>query len=235
VLHVGVFGQLRAAQALLVAGGVGAERAARAAESILQAWKPDLLTIAGVAGALSPSLKVGDVVIANAVYTAGDPLRPSVIPAALHRPTQTGPLLCLDRVLVTAGEKHAAFAPPEHPTPNTQHPTLNTQHPTPPLAVEMETAAAARVAEAHGVPWAAVRAISDTAGESLPLDFNRLRDADGDLRTSRVALAALARPGSIPGLLRLGRNTGIAAEALACFLDHWLATIGTGGPALPSG
>lgn len=43
------------------------------------------------------------------------------------------------------------------------------------LAVEMETAAVAQVAEAHGLPWVAVRAVSDSAGDDMTLDFYRLR------------------------------------------------------------
>jgi adenosylhomocysteine nucleosidase len=42
-------------------------------------------------------------------------------------------------------------------------------------AVEMETAAVAQVAVAHGVPWVAVRGISDRAGDDLILDYHRLR------------------------------------------------------------
>ena len=92
----------------------------------------------------------------------------------------------------------------------------------------METEAAARVAQAQGVPWAAIRSISDRAAESLPLDFNRLRGPDGDLSMIRVALAALARPTSIPGLLRLGQNTAVAAENLARFLRDWLVAMEEG-------
>jgi adenosylhomocysteine nucleosidase len=43
------------------------------------------------------------------------------------------------------------------------------------LAVEMETAAVAQVAMAHRLPWVAVRAISDTAGDEFILDYRRLR------------------------------------------------------------
>jgi adenosylhomocysteine nucleosidase len=42
------------------------------------------------------------------------------------------------------------------------------------LAVEMETAAVAQVAVAHGLPWVAVRAISDAASDELILDYCRL-------------------------------------------------------------
>lgn len=163
----------------------------------------------GVAGALTEDLAVGDVIAANAVYTPDEALTPSAVPAGALRPYRTGALLSLDRVLVTADEKRDA----RQPTPDGVSP----------LAVEMETAAVARVAIENGVPWAAVRAVSDTAMESLPLDFNRLRTTDGDLPVSRVALAAIINPRSIPGLIRLGGNTAAASRSLAAFLAEWLA------------
>lgn len=43
------------------------------------------------------------------------------------------------------------------------------------LVVEMETAAVAQTAMAHGLPWVAVRSVSDTADDDLVLDFGRLR------------------------------------------------------------
>jgi adenosylhomocysteine nucleosidase len=188
-----------------LAGGMGPKRAAAAAEALLRVWKPDLLIMAGVAGALSPELSVADLVVADAVLSGEEVLIPTEVLSLSGASYRTGPLLSLDRVLVTAEEKRAAV---------TGHPA--------PLAVEMETAAVARVAAAIGVPWSAVRAVSDTAVEALPLDFNRLRGADGDLPTSRVALAAVSNPRSIPGLIRLGRNTNLAAKALAEFLAGWI-------------
>ena len=214
-----LFGEIAGRQVLLAAAGIGARRAAAAAEAVLDAWKPDLLLMTGVAGALSPDLQVGDLILANAVLTEVEQLHPSFVFPHTHTPTHphthTGPLLSLDRILITAKEKHAAFTtPPPHDSTTA-----------PPLVVEMETAAAARVAMERGVPWAAIRAVSDTANESLPLDFNALRTADGELPTSRVAVAALRNPRCIPGLLRLGRNTSTASEALACFLAGWVASL----------
>jgi adenosylhomocysteine nucleosidase len=211
-------GRLGDREVLCLAGGMGPKRAAAAAEAVLRGWKPDLLVMAGVAGALSPELAVADLVIGDAVLSDGRLLLPPVVPALPDARYRTGPLLSLPHVLVTAEDKRAAAiatpVSPEHRTPNTEHRT--------PLVVEMETAAVARVAIAHGIPWSAVRAVSDTAAESLPLDFNRLRSADGDLPTSRVALAAMMNPGAIPGLIRLGRNTSLAAEAVAGFLADWI-------------
>lgn len=107
----------------------------------------------------------------------------------------------IDRVAVTAAEKH----------------DLRVR--TGAAAVDMESAAIARKASEWRVPFYAIRAVSDTAAEDLPLDFNAYRTGDGRFSRTRIALAALARPVSrVPALLRLDRNCRIAAESLGdCF------------------
>lgn len=194
----------------MFAGGMGQKRAGASAEAIVRGWRPDLLIMAGVAGALAADLRVGDVIAASTITTGQSTYSPSVIPALASGTHRMGALLSLDHVLVTAADKRKALATLSHPLP---------------LAVEMETAAVAQVASHHGLPWTALRAISDTAEESLPLDFNRLRTPDGDLPTSRVALAAVSNPAAIPGLIRLGKNTSLAAEALASALEQWICSL----------
>ena len=109
----------------------------------------------------------------------------------------------MDRVAVTREEKHR----------------LREQ--TGAAAVEMEAAAVAKRAAEWGVPFHCVRAVSDTAEEDMPLDFNRYRDADGRFSRTRIALAALARPSTrVPALLRLDRNCRIAAESLGEFFAN---------------
>ena len=207
--------RIRQTEIWLAAGGVGRKASARSTEWLFSQWRPDLLIIAGVAGALSPGIQVGDVIGADPVLGEAGlvlpvPVRPPVLEQSGRAKLRLGPLLSLDRVLITPAEKRSAYA---HAT---YHP-----HP-PPLAVDMETVAAARIAEAQGIPWAAVRGISDTAAEGLPLDFNKLRGSDGDLPLRRVAVAALTRPAAITGLMRLGSNTRTAATALAEYLYTWI-------------
>jgi nucleoside phosphorylase len=192
-----IVGSLGSREVLLVAGGMGARCAARAAQSVMQSWLPGAFMMAGVAGALSPDLQRGDVMTAATVLTDETEFKPQLSVAGVT----VGHLLSIDRVLVTSADKAMALKRFE---------SVNG-----PLAVEMETAAAAAVAEHYEVPWGAIRAVSDSAEESLPLDFNQLRDRDGDLPVSTVALVAMRRPGRIPGLIRLGSATNQAAKALA--------------------
>jgi adenosylhomocysteine nucleosidase len=60
-----------------------------------------------------------------------------------------------------------------------------------------------------------VRVILDAADEELPLDFNQLIRPDRSLDRGKLARALVRSPGQLPGLLRLQRNCGRAADALA--------------------
>ncbi|MGH9559299.1 MAG: hypothetical protein ACRD30_08660 [Bryobacteraceae bacterium] len=102
-----------------------------------------------------------------------------------------------DRVAITSAEKKAM------------------REKTGAAAVDMESAALAKIAANWGVPFFCIRAVSDTSNEDMPLDFNRYRLGDGGFSRRRIAFAALARPfTAIPGLIRLDRNCQIAAESL---------------------
>jgi len=122
---------------------------------------------------------------------------------ALHVGDIVREVLTLDRVAVTAAEKRAL------------------RERTGAGAVDMESAAIARKAAEWGVNFRVVRAVSDTAADDLPLDFNSYRGAEGRFSRTRIALAALARPfAAVPALLRLDRNCRVAAESIGEFFAH---------------
>lgn len=217
------YGEIAGTELLLAVGGVGRGRAEAAADQMLRQWKPDLILMAGVAGALAGILQLAELVVADRVYAETVTLRPDlVLPEALPGGIagRRGALLSSDRILVTVEEKRFA-----------RNSRRSGRDPSP-LAVEMETPGLAAAAKKHGIPWGAVRAVSDTSEEALPLDFNRFRGADGDLPVSRVALAAIANPLGIPGLIRLGGNTSTAAARLSEYVVAWVTA---GCPSVRSG
>lgn len=84
--------------------------------------------------------------------------------------------------------------------------------------MEMEAAAVEAKAHVWGLPFRAVKVVSDSAGEDLPLDFNIYRDQDGRFQLPRIAAAAILHPFRIMRpLLRLNRNCQRAADSLGAF------------------
>ena len=205
-------GFLGGVSAVFAATGDGPARAGRAAAAICREFRPAALYGLGIAGALSPALAASDLVVARRVRD-GRSEAPAPDAALLSRARLTGDpavvlLLTVDRP-VTDPRKKAALAQ-----------ALAGEEP---MAVDMESAAWARAAAAASVPYAIVRAISDTASEELPEYLARCVGADGGIRRGAVALRALAHPASIATLLEMRRRLAHGAEKLAAFLERLLA------------
>ncbi len=189
---------------VLVATGDGAANAARVAAELLCQRPIAGLIVVGVSGALSPALETGSLIVARRVVQVDVPV-PVPDPRWVEQVrgcggVEVGTVLSAPKLLCTRVSKAAAYA------------GLGNGEP---AVVDLETAALARVAADHGVPYIALRAISDTAEEDLPLDFNRYCDESGRVDRVRVAGAAVLRPGLIAPLWRLKRRVAMCSQNLA--------------------
>jgi hypothetical protein len=82
------------------------------------------------------------------------------------------------------------------------------------VIVDMESAAAARVAAAYALPLAVIRAVSDSADQSLPKAVLKGMKPDGGMDLKGV-LGSLARdPRQLPALIRTGREAERGFKAL---------------------
>jgi len=172
---------------VLVCGGVGAAAARRAAEAIISNFAPELVWSAGFAGALDPKLDVGDVIRPEYVINAGDGSRVNVGSGR--------------GILVSFG----SVASPQ------QKAKLRESYGA--QAVDMEAAAVAHSAEAHGIAFAAVKVISDAVNFEFPA-MERFVDSDGRFSEGRFAWFAALRPWLWPQVLKLARNSSCAAHSL---------------------
>ncbi len=187
---------------LLVADGPGPARATAAARVALELGPAGSLLSTGFCGGLDPDLKVGDVFVADEVIGEGDRHWAALAVRQEGGSTPSGRLLSRDRVVITADEKLSLYR------------SMGAR------AVEMEAAAVAQVAHDEGLPFYCVRVVSDSACDTLPLDFNLYRAPSGRFSRGRILGAALARPWSIRGLLRLNTDSLRATRSLGDFLVH---------------
>lgn len=198
--HGATFTFYESRYAIVVCGGIGAEAARRAAEAIIARNSPELLISAGVAGSLVPDLKVGDTIFPATVIDSQDGSRhETTIPNAPVGHTAVG-----RTILVTYPEVATVVQKQQLAKSYGAH------------AVDMEAAAVARAAQAHNIPFLAVKAISDDLNFELPgvSDFIR----NGQFDTPRFLRHIAVRPWLWLPVLRLARNTKIASENLCAWL-----------------
>lgn len=87
--------------------------------------------------------------------------------------------------------------------------------------VDMEAAAIARLAQMRGIPFYAIKGVSDAFDAKLP-DFNRFIAPDGHFQTGRFVLSSLLRPSYWPSLVRMGENSRKASQSIAETLQAFL-------------
>ena len=93
------------------------------------------------------------------------------------------------------------------------------------LAVDMETASFAPVAQRHGVPWTTFRGVSDLVRDGfLTEETFKLANMDGTPNYGEAAKFIARRPWWLPRLVRYGRGGVLAAKVAAAAAVSALAT-----------
>ncbi len=198
-------GELHGAPVVLALSRIGKVAAATTATTLIEALGAQRIVFTGVAGGLAPGVQVGDVVVAQAFVQHdmdASPLFPryqiplydrerfacdAALAGALLHASRAG----LAQLALPAGVHHGLIASGDRfvsaaDEARALHAALSDAgHP--PLAVEMEGAAVAQVCHDYGIPFAAMRTISDRADDTAHVDFPKfVREV-----ASRYALAII--------------------------------------------
>ena len=183
-------GKLGGTEVILAHTGIGLEAARETTARVLARCLPRCVIAAGFAGALDPALRIGDVIV------AGNYSSPALLARChlLHRlgtlTTETHPVETIVAKGLLAGATGA-------------------------IAVDMETAAIAAECSRAGVPLLALRAISDSAAEPLPVPFAEWFDLARQRQRPLRLLGHLARrPSAIVPFVRFVRGLPRARSAL---------------------
>ncbi len=170
------------------------EVAARLAQEFVDAGAETLMSF-GIAGALSRRLSVGNVVVADEVVTEHGTY-PAISNAAGPAKAKKGRIFGSMTIAATPEEKRA----------------LRVQYDA--IAVDTESGAVARVAFEAGIPFVAIRAISDGAKDRLPPAALVPLTLAGRPDLGAVLLSVLMNPLQIPGLIKIAIDTNTAMSEL---------------------
>lgn len=186
--------------AVVVCGGIGPEAARRAAEAIIDRYSPGIIMSAGIAGALVPELKVGETIFPAVVVDTQDGSRhETAIKSSPVSNTALGRTVIASSPQINGRKQKQQLA------------KSYGAH-----AVDMESAGVARAALARGIPFLAIKCISDEHDFDLPELGHFLRGSQ--FQTGRFAFYVAMRPWLWLGVFRLARNTRVAAENLCAWL-----------------
>jgi adenosylhomocysteine nucleosidase len=179
--------------AVIAVGGVGEKAARHTAESLVSNYSPSTLISAGLVGALTPKLRVGDVVEVKQVVDAA---------SGVKFETGRG-----NAVLVTGS---SVSGPVDKPI---QAERWNAD------IVDMEAAAVAAVAKEHGIEFMAIKAISDELNFPIP-PLGKFVSAEGKFETLRFLGWVAIRPKWWSAVRQLNANSSLAAANLSRALGH---------------
>jgi adenosylhomocysteine nucleosidase len=180
-------------RAVLVCGGIGAEAARRATQAVIALYQPEGVISVGFAGALEPGLKVGDLFVPRTVVDSRDSGR-----------TETG----MGKGILVS---FSSIATKEQKSKLAQ--SYGAQ------AVDMEAAAVAQGAQARGVRFLALKAVSDGSDFEMP-QLDRFVREGQFCATEFVAWTAV-RPWLWGKVICLAKNSAAATKSLCRWLDQY--------------
>jgi adenosylhomocysteine nucleosidase len=208
---------------LLAQTGIGQQRAERAATFLLTRYPVTTIISIGFAGALRRGLRTGDIILCSALHCdnrlAHEPGRAKIYhsDAGLVSLLSAGPRsgafrlyrgssLTVAKVVTTPEKKQAlgeTFAAD---------------------IVDMESYWMARIASARRVPFLGIRAIFDTASESLPA-FTQMVDSDGEWHWSKAFVYFLYHPEELKTLPHLCRKAREARKSLTACTSYLISQL----------
>lgn len=214
ISSLGVDGDL-----ITLRSGIGWHNAETAARRLVELGAGALLNL-GLSGGLSPDLEPGVLIVADRCLLLEDdaPRGSWSLSAAIGQSAcrhlkaaggavRTGSIVSTREAALSTGRKAMLFN------------TFGA------LAVDMESAAIAAVADQTGLPCLICRAVCDPVGQSIPSPLLSALAPNGDLRPGILCAAVMRRPWILADMVHLARQSARARKAL---LKAWRVLVSSG-------
>lgn len=223
-----VEGTIGGRRVILVRSGIGPDRAASAAGRLLKDHSLEALLSIGYAGGAVDGLGTGELVIADEVLSLdGMPAEEGPPPAVTGRLRSDPGLVDRARQAAEAGSMRfrvGAMATLSEPA-NTPGLKRKIGEDLGVCSVEMESAAVARAAAAAGVPFVAIRTVSDSLARRLP-SREEIAFWTSKKRSPTILLAALTRPVPFTEMMILWMGLHVATVKLNRFIIEFIPKLG---------
>jgi len=198
-----LFGQIGNRDVAVVHTGVGRKDCNERLEILLHKARPEFVITSGFAGAVSDSLQIGDLILAE---NFSDPNLLGLAKEILRDRRAAATRLFSSSSIVDSISQRNEIARASSAA-----------------AVDMETGAILDICKAHGMPLLSLRAITDTPNDPFPAPPDVLFDIERQqTRYGRLVSYLLRHPGSIRPLLRFGQRI---SQIRASLTDALLALV----------
>jgi adenosylhomocysteine nucleosidase len=182
---------------VVAVGGVGRAAATRTAEAVMVKYQPSKVLSAGLVGAITAKLKVGDVVHAREVIDADSGAR------FVSADGGNGTLVTASSVSGPEEKRKLALR-------------WNAD------VLDMEGAAVAEQAQRSGIPFSAVKAVSDEVDFVMP-PLGKFVNDEGKFETLRFLAYVAFRPKWWNDVRELSANSRKASKSLCAVLQHLIS------------
>ena len=195
---------------LLAYSGAGADNAENAANLLIQQGATHLISW-GCAAALSPNLQSGDLVLADTVIAHdGEHIE---LDRSYHKQLKS----VLEKLSVESKTRFAlhqgALLESKDLVAKSSDKQQRYQQ-TRAVALDMESAAVAKVAKQHNIPFLAIRAIADPVSMDLPEAVSYALNSKGDVELAKLLKYLVKHPKELTGLITLGQQFSAAKRTL---------------------
>lgn len=192
-------------EVIVVQTGIGTRNAEDSLNHVVKEHSPTIILSSGFAGALYDSAAIGELIWASRVILVNGGVRETLdLPDRDHvfrRLSQKitlreGSIITLERWMKKPEIKRALSGPLPFPV------------------CDMETFPLAKASLKKGLPFVALRSITDRSHEEIPPELLGVSDESGHYRLSRALNVLLRNPSLIPSAISLGKNSAIASRNL---------------------
>ena len=197
---------------IIVQSGMGTINSEAAWNYVNEEYRPDYIISAGFGGALYDGARIGDLIAASGVLLYPDAVKETAnrhqnyleVPGAKDVMRK---MTCADTV------HEGSILTLRHRLNKTEIEKELLQGLSFPVC-DMETFPLAKLSMREGLPFFAIRAVTDRAHEEIPQELFGVTDTNGTYSLSGALRIILGNPALIPSSIRMGNNARLASRKL---------------------